>query len=106
MDEEIRKVITKNLELTEEIHAMTKKINSYIVFKKVMGFIYFFLIIVPLIIGLIYLPPLLKDLINTYQGLLGGQNNGDAINKVLQGVTGDNLDLKSLNLKNLAPAKK
>ena len=60
MDEEIKKLLEQNLELTKEIYAMTKKIKSYITFQKVMSVIYIMLIVAPIILSIIYLPPLLK----------------------------------------------
>ena len=56
MDEEIKKILEENLKLTQEIHQMTKKIKNYINFQKVMSLIYILLIVVPIILGIIYLP--------------------------------------------------
>ncbi|PIT95586.1 hypothetical protein COT96_00370 [Candidatus Falkowbacteria bacterium CG10_big_fil_rev_8_21_14_0_10_38_22] len=73
MDEEIKKILEENLKLTQEIHQMTKKIKNYINFQKVMSLIYILLIVVPIILGIIYLPPLLSNLLEQYRGLLGGK---------------------------------
>ena len=45
MEEEIKKLLEQNLELTKEIYRMTKKIKNYINFQKVMSIIYILLII-------------------------------------------------------------
>jgi len=87
MDEDIKKLLEKNLELTEDIHEMTKKIKSYILWQKVFSIIKILIILVPIILGIIYLPPLLRDVFDQYrellniggtgldlQGLLGGQS--------------------------------
>lgn len=85
MDEEIKKLVEKNLELTEEIHRMTKKINNFIAFQKVMSVVYFLLIIVPIVLSLIYLPPLLENVIGQYQDLLGNPPAG-SIEGLLNGI--------------------
>jgi hypothetical protein len=82
-NDEIRELIRKNYELTQEIHTMTKKIKGYITFQKVMSFIYLVLIVGPIILSFIYLPSLLKNALGPYQELLkeSGTNMGD-----LQGI--------------------
>ena len=86
-DDEIRELIKKNYEMTQEIYAMTKKIKGYITFQKILSFVYLVLIIAPIILSFIYLPALLKNAIGPYQELLNDS-----------GTTGTNLQgiLKSL----------
>lgn len=96
-EEKIRELLEKNLELTEEIYKMTKKIKGYVTFQKVMSFIYFLLIVVPIILGIIFLPPLLSGVFSQYQELLGGSSAGGAINSLLKGGQG------GIDLKNLTP---
>lgn len=82
----------ENLALTKEIYAMTKKIKGYIVFQKVMSLVYIMLIVVPIILSIIYLPPLLNGLFNQYKDILGIQPGSDgSIQNLLNGV-GGNLD--------------
>ena len=73
MDEEIKKTLEQNLKLTEEIHAMTKKIKSYLAFQRLVSIFYLFIIIAPIILGVIYLPPLLSGLFDQYKDVLGLQ---------------------------------
>ncbi|MEK7202963.1 MAG: hypothetical protein AAB653_01480 [Patescibacteria group bacterium] len=79
MDEEIKKLLEKNIKLTEETHAMAKKIKGYLAFQHLLGIFYLIMIIAPIILGIIYLPPLLGDLIDQYKTVLdidsGGKNN-------------------------------
>jgi len=77
MEDEIKKLLEKNLELTEEIYKMVKGIKKYIFWQKVFSFLKILIIVVPIIIGIIYLPPLLKGVFQQYQSLLGG---GDGLN--------------------------
>jgi hypothetical protein len=80
-DEQLRELIRKNYEMTEEIYHMTKKIKGYITFQKVMSFIYLVLIVGPIILSFIYLPALLKNAIGPYQELLNDSSAGN-----LQGI--------------------
>lgn len=110
-EEELKKLLEKNIELTEEILKMTRSIKHFITFQKFMSFIYLLLIVVPIVLSIIYLPPLLGGVFKQYQELLGvgapagvtdlfkgGIPNLKDLN--LQGV-----DLKGIDLKNL-PANK
>ena len=89
MDEEIKQLLEKNLALTQEIHGMTKKIRSYIKFQRMVSIFYLLIIVIPIILSIIYLPPLLKNYIGLYQGMLGGDSGNNSniqspINKFLK----------------------
>jgi hypothetical protein len=107
MDEEIKKLVEENLKLTQEIYVMTKKMKRYITFQKVMSFIYFLLIVVPIILSIIYLPPLINNMLGQYGGLLGTEGlNIESLLKggLPSGVNLNNVDLKNLNTNSLSPA--
>ena len=70
MDEEIKKLLEKNIKLTDEILERTKKINRYVVFQQIFGVLKIFLIVVPIILGIIYLPKLLEQALEPYRELL------------------------------------
>jgi len=57
---EQNKLLRQNLELSQQILDKTNWIKSYLKWQQVMGYIKIFIIIIPIVIGLIYLPPLLK----------------------------------------------
>lgn len=99
MDEEIKKLLEQNFKLTQEIYVMTKKIKNYVTFQKVMSVIYILLIIVPIILSIIFLPPLIKNYMGQYQELLGGDYS---IQGLLNG-SGGNLDLNSIDINKLPP---
>ena len=80
--EDIRDLLEKNFKLTQEIHEMTKRINNYVTFQKIMSFFYLLIIVVPIILSAIYLPPLLKGVFGQYQDLLNPQ--AGAINNLLK----------------------
>jgi hypothetical protein len=107
MDEEIKKLLEENLKLTQEIYKMTKKIREYITFQKIVSFIYLFLIVAPIILGILYLPPLLKNVYSQYSELLGGDGGGINIQGFLNGgqapaeTNSNTLDLKNIDLNKL-----
>lgn len=90
MDEEItakevgqvKKLLKENLELNQKIYEMVKSIKSYIFWQRVFGVLKILIIVIPIIIGIVYLPPLIKDALRQYQGLLN--------------IGGNSLDLESL----------
>lgn len=57
---EQNKLLRQNLELSQEILNKTNWVKSYLKWQKAMNFVKIFIIVIPLIIGLIYLPPLLQ----------------------------------------------
>ena len=84
MDEDIKKILEENLKLSKETHEMVKKIRSFVVWQQVFGVIKILLIVVPIILGLIYLPALLQNAFAPYKELLGtGQDAKDSIIKGL-----------------------
>jgi len=73
MDEDIKKLLEENLKLIQETHQMVKSIKKYIFMQSVWGFLKILIIVVPIILGFIYLSPLLKDAFKQYQNILGLQ---------------------------------
>lgn len=104
MDEEIKKLLEQNLEYSKEIYAMTRKIKSYITFQKVMSVVYILLIVVPIILSIIFLPPLLKGVFDQYKDVLGLPANG-SIQDLLKGST-SGLNLNNIDINKLPPQVK
>lgn len=92
-DKDVKELLRENLELTKEIYGMTRKIKNHITFQKIVSFIYLIIIVAPIVISIIFLPPLIKNILGQYQDLLGG-NTGNLLD-LLKG-TGDGLNLDSL----------
>jgi len=70
-EDELKKLLEKNIELTEEILKLTRSIKNFITFQKFMSLIYLLLIVVPIVLSIIYLPPLLSGVFKQYQEFLG-----------------------------------
>lgn len=97
MDEEIKKILEKNLRLSEEIYQQTKYIKNYVFWAQIFGVLKILIIVVPIILAIIYLPPILQDLFSQYKGILGVPTGETG--SLLQGLFGGagGLDLNSLD---------
>lgn len=80
---ELRKLLGENLKISKQLYQMTKKINRWILWRRIWGVVKILVIIVPIVLGLIYLPPLvrksMKPFQDTYDQLSNfGQASGQA----------------------------
>ncbi len=82
MDEEIKKLLEKNLELTEEIYKKAKYMKRYVIFQQIFCILKILIIVVPIVLGIIYLPPLLKNVYSQYQELLNLGGKVDTIDTI------------------------
>ncbi len=73
-------------ELLEENLRFSKKIYRYIIWRRVLGTLKILIILIPIILGFIYLPSLIEDTLGHYQEFLGGFENMKA---GLEGAQGD-----------------
>lgn len=79
-NDDIKSLLAENLKLMKETHEMVHRINRHITFQKIMSVVYFLLIVVPLIVGAVYLPTIMKSFLSPYQELLNnGQNSGNEL---------------------------
>lgn len=67
---EILKLLQTNLARSEEILGRLKFIKKYIFWQQVGSVVRVLIILIPIVIGFIYLPPLIRDSIGSYQDLL------------------------------------
>jgi len=66
----LTELLQVNLERSEEILEISKDIKKYIRWQQIWGILRLLLIVIPLIIGFIYLPPLIMDAIESYKSVL------------------------------------
>jgi hypothetical protein len=95
--QELKQLLQENLKLTKEIHQKTAKIKSWVTMQRVWGVVKVLIILVPLILGAIYLPPLVQTVIEPAQTLYQQSI------KIIQGVDQQQEALEDVNhqLKNL-----
>jgi hypothetical protein len=56
----LEKLLKQNLIISQEILDISKYIKRYVFWKRIIGFVQVFLILVPIILGIIYLPPMIE----------------------------------------------
>lgn len=66
---ELKAMMAQNLQKTEETIVKVDWIKSYLKWQQVMSFVKIFIIVIPVILGLMYLPPLLKGYIDQFSSL-------------------------------------
>lgn len=69
---DLRELLEKNLKWSQIIYEQNRKINSKLFWTAVSNWIRILLIVIPLILAVIFLPPLLKKALSGYSELLGG----------------------------------
>ena len=74
--DQVAELLKQNLELNKEIYRMTKTVKNYVVWERVFGTIKIFIFIIPLILGFIYLPPLLGNYLQKYSSVLTNISSG------------------------------
>jgi hypothetical protein len=79
-DTDLKALLQKSLELNEEILKLTKKNNRILKWQHFFGILKLILILIPLILGIIYLPPFLEKIISSYQEVLGFTDSANSLN--------------------------
>lgn len=83
--QKLQKLLQENLKISQELYEMTKKIKRWVAWQRIWGWLKIVIILVPIVLGIIYLPPLMRELLapllEAYQNVLGltqsaGQSQG------------------------------
>lgn len=96
-ESDIQKLLAENLALTRETYKIVKKINSHIVLEQVLNIIKILVIVIPIVLGLIYLPTLLKPYLDQYKQIMDLSSGTDPLNANLN----ESLQQLSPELRNL-----
>lgn len=64
---ELKNLLKENIALTKELEERMQKVNRWIMWQKTFAWLKFILIAVPIVLGILYLPPLLQDIFMKYQ---------------------------------------
>ena len=78
----LEELLKKNIELSEEILNISKKVNNFVIWQKILSVLKILIIIVPLILGYYYLLPYFKELQSMYTDLLGLQDTAQEVNNM------------------------
>jgi hypothetical protein len=98
----LKELIEKNIKWSQVIYEQNRKIKHRLTLMVIGDYLKLLIIVVPIILALIYLPPLLKGALNQYSSLLGiGGGGVNQVNDILSQVSGGQLDeiLQNLGLK-------
>jgi hypothetical protein len=80
---EWRELLQENQRYLKAIYRQVEKTRRYILWGRVISVIYLILILAPIIIALVYLPPLVRNTFAPYQELLGGSSSKQDVNQGL-----------------------
>jgi hypothetical protein len=69
LTDEQTELLRRNLEVSEEILKKTEYVKGYIKWQKFFAIVNFLLIVTPIIIGLVYLPPIIKNYFDGFSSL-------------------------------------
>lgn len=75
-DESVQSLLEKNLKWSQLIYEQNQKIKRRLTLMAVGSYLRLALILAPLILAIIYLPPLIEKLSATYGGFLGNLTGG------------------------------
>lgn len=59
-------LLEENLKISKETNQLIKQLKSWVVWQRIFGVIKILIILIPIILGIIFLPPLLKLLVSSY----------------------------------------
>ncbi len=83
--EDLKALLEANLKYSRAIYADVQKVRRYIFWRMVINIIWLILVLLPIIVAIIYLPPALMGLYQSYQELLNdSQGSLDLINQLNQ----------------------
>lgn len=68
---EIKEIIEQNAEINQDIQTRLKKIENYLKWQKIGTIFNILIIVAPIVLGIIFLPPLFREVLKSYQELLG-----------------------------------
>ena len=74
----LKELIEKNLKWSQIIYEQNRKINNKLLWSTIASWFYIIIILAPIVVGIIYLPPLLKPIISQYQNLMGDSKPGSS----------------------------
>ena len=91
MDEELKRIINQNQETLADIDKRLHRIEKKFVWNGIFGFIKTFIILAPIIVGAIYLTPILKDYIKIFEPIFRNmpltlQNLSNASSQINKGT--------------------
>ena len=91
-DENLEELLKKNLQWSKIIYDQNRVIKRRLLVMVLGSYLKLIIIIVPLVLAIIYLPPLLEPYFNQVSGLLFGGGGGNQVGQILNQVSGGGLE--------------
>lgn len=111
--EVIEDLLKQNIQLSKQVLATSKKIRRWTIEQRVWGIVKLLIIIIPLVLGIIYLPPLIRKAVEPYKGVLeqvqGAQSSFNPFNlfggnkEEAEPVQISEQDVEGIDLSNVDP---
>lgn len=70
-NDELKALLLENQRLLKDIHAATQKTRRYILWSQIGGFLKLVLVLVPLVLGYLYIQPYLSQALSSMQDVYG-----------------------------------
>ena len=83
-NKDIRELLEENQQLLKLILHQTLKTRKYIFWGRTISLLYIVFLVAPIVVAIIYLPPLFEKVISPYQELLGS-DGGQGIGGIFSG---------------------
>jgi hypothetical protein len=100
-DDSLKELIEKNIKWSQVLYEQNKKIKRRLTLMSVASYLRLLIFVVPIILGIIYLPPLMADLFAQYGNILGslgiggnvtgGVNPVEILNQIQSGASLDEI---------------
>ncbi len=91
-NDDLKELTTKNIQWTMAVYEQNKKIKRRLTMMVFLSYFKIAIILIPLILGIIFLPPLVTDFTNQIQDFISGgflgsaSNSGIDINQILKSI--------------------
>ena len=88
--DQLQKLVKQNLHATRELERAVAKMKKYLTWLRVVSIIKLVLILAPIVLALIYLPPIISNIISEYKAMFNGFGGGTAgfSQDILNGLLG------------------
>ena len=73
-NDDLKKMLEETLSYSRAIYEDTQKMLKYQQLRLIVNVVWIVLVVAPMLVALFWLPPLLKNVMGSYQGLLGPDN--------------------------------
>ncbi len=86
--ESLKELIEKNIKWSQVVYNQNKGIKRRLTMMVLGSYIRLFLILTPIVLGIIYLPPFVADLQNKFESAIGDASGSATISELLQQFIG------------------